>query len=442
MIESVKATVKRYNMFSSEKSVTVALSGGADSVALLFALLEIKNEFGLNVSAAHLNHCLRGEESDGDELYVRKLCDKLDVPLICDRADVLGFARDNNQSIELAARNVRYEFLERVSNGLIATAHTADDNIETVLYNLSRGTGIDGGCGIPPVRGRIVRPLILVTRADVEKYCELKGVNYRTDSTNLSDEYTRNRIRHGVVPVLKTVNTSAVKNVALFSERLRIDADYLMAEADRVYSEILLDGGLSVERLLELHPAIFTRCLLRLCEESLRISLEHTHVALITDMLKQGRKRQSILEGCYSEVQNGVLKFVRSDLSAESFSFEIDSLPFVCKGLKLTKVSKKIAIVNNLLLKNGIDYDKICGILTFRSRLPGDSIKLNGRGVTKTFKNLFNEHNIPVDKRNSIAVLADEKGVVWLSGFGVDQRVAVCEDTKNVLIIGEDKYDG
>ena len=261
MIESVKATVKRYNMFSSEKSVTVALSGGADSVALLFALLEIKNEFGLNVSAAHLNHCLRGEESDGDELYVRKLCDKLDVPLICDRADVLGFARDNNQSIELAARNVRYEFLERVSNGLIATAHTADDNIETVLYNLSRGTGIDGGCGIPPVRGRIVRPLISATRADVEKYCELKGVNYRTDSTNLSDEYTRNRIRHGAVPVLKAVNTSAVKNVALFSERLRIDADYLIAEADRVYSEILLDGGLSVERLLELHPAIFTRCL-------------------------------------------------------------------------------------------------------------------------------------------------------------------------------------
>lgn len=445
MIESVKAAVKRYNMFSSEKSVTVALSGGADSVALLFALLELKDELCLTITAAHLNHCLRGKESDGDEQFVRNLCESLGVKLYCEWADVSSVAESNGESIELAARKVRYEFLERVSDGLVATAHTADDNIETVLHNISRGTGISGVCGIPPVRGKIIRPLILVTRAEVEEYCAKNGLSFRTDSSNNSDDYTRNRIRHGAVPVLKSVNSSAVKNAALMSERMRIDADFLEAETKNAYDSCFKDGGLSVEKLLQLHPAILTRCIALLCKNTLGISLEHTHIELILKMLEEGKKRQSVLKACFAEIKNGVLRFLKPQYPAAPFSFSVDSFPFSEKGLIVREETaenyKNLATVNNLLFKNSLDCDKICGKLIFRSRLPGDNIKLNGRGVTKTFKKLFNEHNISVDERDLFVVLSDDKGVVWLSGFGVDERVAVCDKTKNVLVIEGDNNE-
>ena len=178
MLNSVKNAIKRYNMINGETEITVALSGGADSVALLLCLLELKDDLDVNISAAHLNHCLRGEESDRDEQFVRDLCKQLNVPLTVEKADVKGEADKTGESIELCARRIRYAFLERVTSGLIATAHTANDNIETVLFNMSRGTGISGLCGIPPKRDNIIRPLILVTREQVETYCAEKGVEF------------------------------------------------------------------------------------------------------------------------------------------------------------------------------------------------------------------------------------------------------------------------
>lgn len=444
MIESVKAAVKRYNMFSGERIVTVALSGGADSVALLLALLEIKDEFGLTLSAAHLNHCLRGKESDGDEEFVRSLCEALGVTLYCERADVASAAAANGESIELAARKARYAFLERVSEGLIATAHTANDNIETVLHNMARGTGLSGICGIPPVRGNIIRPLIFVTRTEVERYCAEKGVSYRTDSTNSSDEYTRNRIRHGAVPVLERVNSAAVKNTALLSERLRVDADFLETETNKAFDNCFIDGGLSADGLLKLHPAIMTRCIALLCERTLGLTLEHTHIELIVEMLQNGGNRQSVLKDCFAEVKSNVLRFCKPLEDPIAYLYDVDSYPFSAKGVALRVETaenfKNLVTVNSLLLKNAVDCDKICGRLKLRSRLPGDSISPVGRGVTKSFKKLFNENNIPLRVRDRLPVLADEKGVIWLSGFGADGRAAVSENTKKVLVIEEEDY--
>lgn len=443
MIESVKAAVKRYNMFSGERNVTVALSGGADSVALLLAMLDIADEFGLNISAAHLNHCLRGAESDGDEQFVKELCEKSKVKLFCERADVLGAAKKNGESIELAARKIRYNFLKRVSSGLVATAHTADDNIETVLHNLSRGTGIDGICGIPPVRDNIIRPLIFVTRDEVERYCAEKHTEYRTDSTNLSDDYTRNRIRHGAVPVLKSVNSAAVKNSALLSERLREDADFIKLETEKAFEKCSTLGGLSVSELLLLHPAIMKRCILLLCRRETGMTLEHTHVELIAEMLIGGSVRQSIPCGCFAEVKSGVLRICKGKEKAPLSEYSVEAYPFTANGVTLrletAEKYKNMSTVHNLLFKCAVDCDKICGTPRLRGRLPGDGIRLSGRGVTKSFKKLFNEYDIPLNQRERLAVLADEKGVIWLSGFGADERAAVDDSTKKVLIIEEDK---
>lgn len=439
MIESVKAAVKRYNMFKCEKNVTVALSGGADSVALLFALNELKTEYGLKLSAAHLNHCLRGQESDGDEEFVRKLCETLGIELFCERVDIKSLSKESKESIELAARNARYEFLSRVSNGLIATAHTADDNAETVLYNMSRGTGPKGICGIPPVRDGIVRPLIFATRKQIEDYCNKNGLSYRTDSTNLCDDYARNRLRHKAVPAMQSVNSQAVWNVALLSNRMRTDDEYMSSQADMVINECLHGDGLSVENLRNQHLAIVSRVIAKVAKQSLGICLEHTHIEKIINMIEQGHGKCNILNNCFAVVSGETLKFVKSKPAAESFFYEINDFPFSKNGYTIRKTDikdfKKMSLVNNLLFNFAIDCDKICGKLSFRSRLPGDKIALNGRGCTKTLKKLFNESKTDCYDRQGLPILADDKGVVLVFGFGVDGRVAMNDDTKNVIYI-------
>ena len=198
---SVLKAIKQFSMLEKSHNVTVALSGGADSVSLLHILYELRDELGITLSAAHLNHMIRGDEALRDENFARQECEKLGIPFFCERADVPKYAKEHRVSTELAAREIRYEFLSNVSDGLIATAHTASDNIETIIFNLARGTGLKGLCGIPPVRENIIRPLIFCTREEIEAYCSANRLSYVTDSTNLSDDYSRNKIRHTIVPV-------------------------------------------------------------------------------------------------------------------------------------------------------------------------------------------------------------------------------------------------
>ena len=216
MLETVKQTIEDYHMLSPGEPVLAALSGGADSVALLRALLAL----GYSVRAFHLNHCLRGAESDRDETFCRALCERLGVPLTVERIDVR--AQTAGEGIEAAARRIRYERLVAAAQGAkIATAHTADDNLETMLFHLARGTGPKGLAGIPPVRGDIIRPLIGAERAQVEAYLAELGQDFVTDSTNLSGDYTRNRIRHEVVPVLRQLNPSVCGAAARLGGLLR-----------------------------------------------------------------------------------------------------------------------------------------------------------------------------------------------------------------------------
>ena len=228
MLKKINEAVARFGLLQNAKDVTVALSGGADSMALLYALVELKDELGLqSITAAHFNHGIRGKEALRDQHFVEQQCKKLGIKLFLGSADVPAFAKENNLSLELAARQLRYQFFETLDTGLIATAHTASDNIETVLFNLTRGTALSGICGIPPKRDKYIRPLILCTRADIESYCAQKGIDFVTDSTNLSDDYTRNNIRHNVVPVLKQINQSAENAVSRMTAALREDEDFI-----------------------------------------------------------------------------------------------------------------------------------------------------------------------------------------------------------------------
>ncbi|MBQ2387863.1 MAG: tRNA lysidine(34) synthetase TilS [Clostridia bacterium] len=257
MQDKLLAAVTRYNLLKTGDRVTVALSGGADSTALLYGLLALREKFDLTVTAAHVNHMLRGEESDRDERFVRDLCEKLGVALSVGKFDIPAL-RKKGESGEECARRVRYAFLAEVADGKIATAHTADDNAETVLFNLIRGAGITGACGIPVKRDNIIRPLILCSRKDIENYCEKNGISFVTDSSNLTDDYTRNRIRHKIIPEMKEINPSLCDGVSRFSETLRDADELILSLAERAIKSAKKADGYDCG---ELKKAIAPFCL-------------------------------------------------------------------------------------------------------------------------------------------------------------------------------------
>ena len=254
----VNEALERFGMLEGCRNITVGLSGGADSCALLHSLHSLREELGITLSACHINHCLRGAESDRDEKFARKFCESLGVPAEVYRIDVKA-AVGKHESLEQAARRLRYECFEKARErfgSVIATAHTANDSAETVLMNMIRGTGTKGLAGIPPVRDGMIRPLILCTREQTEEYCRKNGIEYVTDSTNLADDCTRNRIRHNVLPLLKEFNPSFIGAVSRMTEAVGEDEDFLSGYAEKCAEDARVEGGYDSRKLKDLHPAI------------------------------------------------------------------------------------------------------------------------------------------------------------------------------------------
>ncbi len=427
----VLEAIEKFSLLEKDtKEITVALSGGADSMALLYALNSLKEKLNISLSAAHLNHMIRGAEALRDEEFVKEQCALLGVKLFCERADIPKIAKENSLSVELAARKVRYEFLERVSSGVIATAHTASDNLETVLFNLSRGTALGGLCGIPYKRDRIIRPLIMCTREQIEEYCKGNNIPFVTDSTNLSDDYTRNKIRHNVVPVLREINPSVEQSVIRMAENLREDANFLDSLSRAYLSQnIREDGKLSLNGFKELHTAVARRVVKQYVElKRDDISLENIHINAILEIARQGGK-VSIPKDCSAISGGDTLYIEESKKQAENIRFLVETEE--CDGAILKNTQK----VNNLLLKNALDCDKIKGKLVCRTRCSGDSIRLKNRGCTKSLNRIMSENKIPIELRDKIPVIADDDGVIWVYGVGVAQRCATDNKTKRFLKI-------
>lgn len=419
MLKKVLAAIEDYGMLEKGSTVTVALSGGADSVALLYCLLELKEQFSLNICAAHLNHNLRGDESLRDANFVADLCKKLNVDLSLKSADVSSVAKETGESIELAARRVRYDFLNEVSGGIIATAHTASDSFETMLFNLSRGTAVKGLSGIPPKRDNLIRPLIYCTRADVEEYCKQNNISFVTDSSNLSDNYTRNKIRHNVVPVLREINPAADIAALRTAKTLREDNEFLESTAQSAFEKCVNDKRIDLNVLSNYHPAIAKRVIKQFYEGLFSAMLDNTAIETLYKFCCSGTG-QIVLPQCITlRVKNGFLEILT------------DNKCNVTYEVKLEKQEK----INNLLLKNAFDYDKIVGDAIVRTRCEGDKIRLANRGITKSLKKIFCEEKVPNELRERLPVIADDKGIIWVYGVGISEHVKVDDNTKNVIVV-------
>ncbi len=439
MNRKIIRTIERHQMLSKGDTVLVALSGGADSMALLTVLYELKDQYSLTIFAAHFNHGIRGAEAKRDEDFCVDVCRKLGVKIFVGSADIPALAKQKGIGLEECGRQERYAFFERIAPGAkVATAHTLSDCEETFLFNLARGSSLKGLTSIPPVRGNIIRPLINCSRAEIEEYCAENNVAYVTDSTNLADEYTRNRIRHNTVPQLKEINPAFDSAFERCVNSLREDEEFLSSLAKEAVSRAKTAEGYTVSQLVSLHPSVQRRAVALIIEGVTGEKPQLHHIEAVISLLKSGGDTQ-VCGGVSLRVSRGVLAKVNE--VSEDWSVEAvigaNKLPDCDIKILFFDKNNKINIqnFNKQLLDNSLDYDKIKGQLFFTSICQGDKIRLRGRGVTKQLRRIFSEMNIQPELRRSIPVLRDNEGVLWVKGVGAAERAAISTATENVIVV-------
>ncbi len=417
----------KYNMLPKGSRVLCAVSGGADSMCLLHLLFSKRRELGIELFAAHYEHGLRGAESLTDAEFVSAWCAEKGIPCTVEHGDVAAYAGEKGMGTEQAARELRYDFLRRTAEKLgcdkIATAHNADDNAETIIFNLCRGTGGAGLRGIPPVRGDIVRPLLGCTRAEIEEYLDKNDVPHVEDSSNKTDDYSRNLIRHRVMPVLREINPAMAAAANRAAELSRQDEDCLSALADD-FIERHFDGeSLPQRELRALHPAIASRVLRRLCGGSQSMVCTERAMAL----LEGSEYAEADLSGRRIRRERGRIYFneaVEISITPRQLipgeTLEIPEL-----GLRLkSEICRQGAEINDLFKTCGFYYDNICGNIFCTGKFAGDKLRPLGRGCTKSLKSLFAEKKMTRQQRDSALIFRDDKGILAVRGLCVDERAA------------------
>ena len=409
MLNKLLSFLREQDMVQPGDTVIAAVSGGADSVALLFALYLLKEKLDITLEAAHFNHNLRGEESLRDETFVRTLCDRYDIPLHVGSGTVTA----GKKGLEAAARDARYSFLRSLS-GKIATAHTADDNAETVLMHLIRGTGLKGLGGITPIHGNVIRPMLGCTRADVESFLEEWCLQHIEDSSNGTDAFLRNRIRHHVMPLLKEENPRLAENLSRMALRLREDEQCLSDQSD-------FETLPSVESLKEMPPALRSRALEKFLKQNGVKEPEDKHIGAVEALLYSDKpSARAALPGGVTVAR----RYDRLEVLKEQTALEETVL--ACPG-ETEAGGYRIVITPAAELQNGQDTFTVCplGDLVLRSRRSGDEIRLSGG--TKSLKKLFIDRKIPAADRDRIPVICDDQGILGVYGLGVHQDRAATQ---------------
>lgn len=405
MLNKLLATVRRYEMLQPGDRVNCAVSGGADSIALLFAMYLLREKLQITLCAAHFNHCLRGQESDRDEAFVRQFCDRYDIELFVGKEQVVP----GKKGLEAAARDARYAFFKTLP-GKLATAHTANDNAETVLMHLVRGTGLRGLGAIAPVNGRLIRPMLEVTRQEVLTFLQEYSLAYVTDSSNSTDCFLRNRLRHHVMPLLEQENPRLAENLSAMALRLRQDEEALSALSA---SQPLPD----VQTLRQMPAALRSRALSAFLEQCGVPEPESEHIALAESLIFSDKPSAKasfpggvVIRRCYNRLEKG----------GEEAAFTQVALTCPCQvdlpelGLRVT-CRPATEILNDPRCFTVVPV----GQMVLRPREPADVLRLSGG--SKSLKKLFIDRKIPASARAQIPVLADNQGILGVCGFGADR---------------------
>lgn len=419
MKNKVIKTIEKYNLINNGDNIIVALSGGADSVSLLYILISLKEQYNINISAVHLNHQLRGEESIRDYNFVKNLCQSLGIQLFYKEVDINALSKETKQSTELCGRNARYEFFQQLSiehNAKIATAHTASDNLETVIYNIARGTSINGLKGIVPKRNYIIRPLINVNREEVEAFCSDNSIAYVNDSTNFLDDYARNKIRHNVIPVLKDINLNAENSATFLSEDAFEVTEFLenlaveALESSKKENKSCYDANVlkSYPKVIQKYAVIF------LCRKLGINSITRKQIEIMIDILNSSGEVD--LNSEYKAVSSqNMFRIIKQEQLENNFQ-PIE----LTHNMKIFFAGKcyEISYEENYSCDNIIDYSLLEQKLVLRQRNAGDFINFPKRNIKKSLKKFLIEEKVPKELRDNLLLIACGSEILWLEGYG------------------------
>lgn len=426
IFSSIENTISEHNMKEKlESGVLVGFSGGPDSVMLLSFLLEYCERYGeFPIVLVHINHLIRGVEADRDEAFSSDIARALNIPFISKKIDIPALSKEIGIGMEETARNARYSEFASIISGrndinCIAVAHNSTDNAETVIFNMLRGAGTKGASGIPPVRGNIIRPLIDISKEEIVSALDEFDIPYVIDSTNAEEDYTRNFIRGKILPLFKEITPDPEKNISRLSRNLRFDDNYLQSMA----SDFLAGRKMvPTKELAGLHRSILHRVLSKMVEPY-SVTLTEKHIESIESLLAKDNFRISLPGGLSFVSESGISHISDSDPAEIDYEYVLtegkNAIPDFGAEIYINSAPVDKTFLN--VHKNSIQVDIssaiIDGRLFIRPKKEGDSVFYGG--MTHKLKKLFNDRKIPRSLRPLIPVLCDEKGVVWVPGFGV-----------------------
>ncbi len=453
-IEKLKGTIRRCELLQKGDRVLVALSGGPDSVALLYGLLSIKPEFNLRLSVAHLNHKLRGTESDQDEKFARSLASGLKLEFFSKRVDVKTEAKKKKLSIEEAAREVRYQYLEKIAGQInadkIAVGHQADDQAETFLMRLFRGAGGVGLSGIPARRGRIIRPLIQIRREEIKKFLKENKIPYRLDSSNYLSDYFRNRIRLTLLPkIKKEFNPKIVESLNRTADIISLQQEYIWKKCEQIIEDI---GKRRKDKIIldSNEFAACDRCLqremTRLCVKDLKgdlnqLSFESVDRALNLIGQKKSGKKVKLAGKIWVELGGKELAFYEEKPAKHDYSLTLPGqVNLKDWGIKIkSEIIKKRSVQENLFTQDQsvafFDWDKLKGPFRLRTRNRGDKFRPLGMKGTKSLADFLIDAKVPRHIRDEAAILTSKGKIAWVVGYRMSDEFKVTRQTKEVLKI-------
>ena len=480
MIKEVVEYIEKNNMLKHGDKVVVGVSGGADSVCLLNVLYEIRKKYNLTLYVVHVNHGIRGNEALRDEQFVENMAKSMDVYYESRHVDVPNIAKELKQTEEEAGRICRYKIFDEICDSVgatkIAVAHNLNDNSETVLFNLFRGSKLKGLTGISPIRGKIIRPLLCCTRTQIEKYLSEKNIGYCVDSTNNDNEYSRNKIRLDLLPFIKEhINPKAEYNIASAASGLSEVYEYINAQAQDMYNQVVSQNIL-LNRAKDLPKVLLKEVIRQWIDNNIGKlkDITGTHIEMVANLLENQVSKQinlpynmtfiktyqgielhifnedNIIKNGEKSPANATSKDNKSSAGATANNKKLSNNIVKKENEMLVKDNSlnstahfQLSLENQQLDRENIpdlvytkwlDYDKI-NKLTVRTKMAGDYIVINKKGGKKNLKKFFVDSKIPKETRDNILLLADGSEIVWIVGYRISEKYKVTKETKNILKI-------
>lgn len=461
MINKVRSFVTKHNMLTLGDRIVVGVSGGADSICLFYMLLELSEEYKLTLFVVHVNHGIRKQEASHDEMFVEELCKNYSVPFTLVTRDVPAIAKAEGLGEEEAGRNARYEAFyncyKENNCTKIAVAHNKNDNAETFLFNLFRGSGITGLTGIPPTRDAIIRPLLCLEREEIEEYLEQDQIPYVIDYTNLTDDYSRNKIRNNILTYAKKeINNKAIEHITSSVIMLNEIDDFIKKSVNKTYNEIVKEEKNNKEIRIELEEfnkldIVIQKELIRKVIKKLSGRLkdiDSSHIQVVIGLTKKQVGKENhlpydiiVIKGYNNLIFREVEKNNRqhSNYSLKPINLSIPCNMYIPEinytiDIRVIDNEKGITFPSKTYTK-WFDYDKISNSLLLRSRQEGDIIQINNKGGTKKLKDLFIDEKIPKEKRNRIPLIADGSHIVWVIGGRISEAYKISDNTKTIMEI-------